>query len=74
MIGHVIGAYCEGVRDARAGHKRKRRNRESQDERMFYLLGNRDERARMREARRLAQYRLELFPEDPGADGPKPLP
>lgn len=77
MIGRIIGAYCEGRRDARHGKRRKlRRNRagkviEDLHLRTFYLLGVEDERQRMHLDKRLAQFELELFPETPHADGPE---
>jgi hypothetical protein len=62
-IGGLIALYCEGRRDALAGVKRKRRRGASVDHRALYLLGLCDERARMALERRLAQTRLDLFPE-----------
>lgn len=63
MIGQIFRLYLEGKADARAGRKRLRFARESEDNRTFYLLGLTDERERMAAEGRLAQGRLELFPD-----------
>lgn len=60
MIGKIVGLYTDGVRDARGGRKRRRLQAESEHDRQFYLLGLRDERARMRLQQRLSQGDLFL--------------
>jgi len=60
MIGHLIGAYCEGRRDARHGPPRPRDPKQASDVRLAYSQGYRDEAARMRERGELQQVPLPL--------------
>ena len=60
MIGHLIGAYCDGRRDARHGPRRPRDPKQTSDVRLAYLAGYRDEAARMRERGELQQVSIAL--------------
>lgn len=73
MIGHIVGAYADGVRDARAAVRRTPGSRYTKATWCFYRLGWRDEVRRMAQRRQLAQ--LELFAEGGkrDADGSEPV-
>jgi hypothetical protein len=61
MIGHIAQAYRDGRRDAASGRRRPRDPwRESANLRVFYVLGWKDERARMRLEGRLPQLEMSL--------------
>lgn len=67
MIGHIGAAYREGRRDALSGKRRPRDPRRDTGQcRRFYVLGWKDERARMKRAGRLPQLEMS-FPDREGA-------